>query len=52
MDGMDFVIVCLCLFVCLSASLLAKYLTELWMDSDEICWTAWVCDKDESIRFW
>ena len=25
---------------------------KLEMDSDEILWTGWVCDKDELIRFW
>ena len=38
---------CLCLSVCLCA----RYLKELWMDSDEIWWAGWVCDKDELIRF-
>ena len=27
-------------------------LKKLWMDFDEIYWQAWLCDKDEMIRFW
>ena len=43
----------LCVFVCLLlVCLCARYLKKLWMDSDDIWWAGWVCDKDELLRFW
>ena len=27
----------------------AGYLKKLWMDSEEIWWTGWVCDEDKSV---
>ena len=47
-----YVFIPLCLSVCLFVCLRAGYLKKWWMDSDEILWTGWVCDKDELIRFW
>ena len=38
-----------CLSVCLSVC--EQDLKKLWTDSDEICWTCWVCDKADIIRF-
>ena len=42
----------LCFHPCLSVWLWAGYLKKLWLDSDEIWWTSWVCDKEELMRFW
>ena len=44
--GYVFSPVCLFVCVCLRAGYLKKF-----SDSDEICCTGWICDKDKLIRF-
>ena len=41
----------LLLYVCLIVCLCARYLKKWWTDSDETWRTGWVCGKDELIRF-
>jgi len=31
---------------------IAQYLKRLQMDYDKTWWTGWMCDENESIRFW